>query len=169
MVVRAAGHGDGGFLQALESRLAQRRHAVVVLAEGAGQDLVSTSGEPERDASGNLCLKDIGGYLRQRIQSYFAERDTPVILRYIDPSYTIRSLPANSFDAQLCLALGQCAAHAGMAGRTDMLVGAWNQRLVHVPIPLAVEKRERLRPGHALWQRVLGSTGQPASMVGRSD
>jgi 6-phosphofructokinase 1 len=139
---------------------------VVVVAEGAGQELFESTGEPERDASGNVRLQDIGLHLRDRIKAHFTRRGKPVILRYIDPSYTIRSLPANSVDAQFCLVLGHCAVHAGMAGRTDMLVGAWNQRMVHVPLPLSIERREQVRPDFGLWQRVLEATGQPASMVG---
>jgi 6-phosphofructokinase 1 len=157
--------GETGFLRALERRLDEKRHAVVVVAEGAGQDLLEGEGEPARDASGNLKLKDIGLFLRQRIGEHLAGRGKDCPVRYIDPSYAIRSLPANSFDAQYCLVLGQYAVHAGMAGRTNMVVGMWNQRFVHVPIPLAVDKQRQLDRGGDLWRRVLDSTGQPATMV----
>jgi 6-phosphofructokinase 1 len=105
-------------------------------------------------------LKDIGTFLRDRIVAHLAAKRIDGVVRYIDPSYTIRSLPTNSFDAQLCLALGQHAVHAGMAGRTDMLVGVWNQRFTHVPMPVAVAARRQLDPRGELWQRVLESTGQ---------
>jgi len=159
--------GNGGFLQELERRLDQKHHAVIVVAEGAGQDLIPDSGGPQKDASGNVRLKDIGIFLRDQIGAYFAGRNREVPIRYIDPSYTIRSLPANSFDAQLCLVLGQHAVHAGMAGRTDMLVGVWNQRYTHVPIALAVKKRRQLDPRGETWHRVLEVTGQPPSIVGQ--
>jgi 6-phosphofructokinase 1 len=149
----------GGFLAALEARLAEKHHAVVVVAEGAGQDLVA-DGTPARDPSGNVKLKDIGIFLRDRILAHFAAKGIDGAVRYIDPSYTIRSLPTNSFDAQLCLALGQHAVHAGMAGRTDVVIGVWNQHFTHVPIPLAVAARRQLDPRSELWQRVLESTGQ---------
>lgn len=152
--------GPDGFLAALETRLAAKHHAVVVVAEGAGQDLMVADGPPARDASGNVKLKDVGTFLRDRIGAHLAARGIDGVVRYIDPSYTIRSLPTNSFDSQLCLALGQHAVHAGMAGRTNVLVGVWNQRFTHLPIPLAVAQRRQLDPRGELWQRVLESTGQ---------
>jgi 6-phosphofructokinase 1 len=150
--------GADGFLASLETRLAAKHHAVVVVAEGAGQELMADGGTPARDPSGNVKLKDIGTFLRDRIVAHFAAKRIDGVVRYIDPSYTIRSLPTNSFDSQLCLALGQHAVHAGMAGRTDLLVGVWNQRFTHVPIPVAVAARRRLDPRVELWQRVLEST-----------
>lgn len=162
---RFALEGEQGFLGALERRLDAKRHAVVVVAEGAGQDLFQDGEDEARDASGNVKLKDIGVFLKQRIGDYFTSRGKDCPVRYIDPSYTIRSLAANSFDAQFCLVLGQHAVHAGMAGRTNMVVGLWNHRFVHVPIPLAVGKQRQLDPGADLWRRVLDSTGQPSSMV----
>jgi len=162
--VRFTLEGDGGFLDCLERRLAAKHHAVVVVAEGAGQDLIPDSGTPQRDKSGNVLLKDIGAYLRDSIKRSSKSRGRDALIRYIDPSYMIRSLPASSFDAQLCLTLGQQAVHAGMAGKTDMLVGSWNQRFTHVPIPLAIARRKQLDPQSEVWKRVLETTGQPASM-----
>jgi 6-phosphofructokinase 1 len=159
--------GEGGFLQALEHRLEQRHHAVIVVAEGAGQDLLQDPAFQERDPSGNLRLKDVGIFLSEQITRYFAERQREVTIKYIDPSYTIRSLPANSIDAEFCLALGQHAVHAGMAGRTDMMVGFWNQYFIHVPMSMAVAQRNQLDPQGEIWQGVLETTGQPALMVGK--
>jgi len=156
--------GDDGLLRALERRLDRKHHAVIVVAEGAGQDLVAEPGDVKRDASGNVKLGDIGPLLRDRIARHFAEHRKETSIKYIDPSYSIRSLPANSIDAEFCLALGQHAAHAGMAGRTDMMVGYWNQRFTHVPIAVATTRRRQLDPQGALWQRVLEVTGQPARM-----
>jgi 6-phosphofructokinase 1 len=152
--------GPDGFLAALEARLAAKHHAVVVVAEGAGQDLMGDGGTPARDPSGNVKLKDVGTFLRDRIVAHLQAKRIDGAVRYIDPSYTIRSLPTNSFDAQLCLALGHHAVHAGMAGRTDVLVGVWNQRFTHVPIPLAVGAQRQLDPRSEIWHRVLECTGQ---------
>jgi 6-phosphofructokinase 1 len=159
--------GEGGFLGALERRLAAKHHAVVVVAEGAGQELCAAGPSVERDASGNVKLRDIGVFLRDRIAAYLADRGIETGVRYIDPSYTIRSQPANAHDAQLCLVLGQYAVHAVMAGRTDVVVGLWNQHPVHVPIPLAVGTRRQIDPDSDYWRHVLEATGQPA-MVGRT-
>ncbi len=158
--------GKGGFLNALEARLRSRRHAVIVVAEGAGQDLIKDAGHFEYDASGNVRLKDIGVFLSNEIRSRCSDCGIPVSLKYIDPSYTIRSQPANSNDSSYCLVLGQNAVHAGMSGRTGMVVGFWNDNFTHVPIALATEARKQLDPAGDEWQFLLQMTGQPASMVG---
>jgi 6-phosphofructokinase 1 len=157
--------GRGGFLEALEERLHSRHHAVVVVAEGAGQELLERSGD-QRDASGNKKLEDIGLFLKDRMQSYFKQRDVSTTIKYIDPSYIVRSLPANASDSKLCLILGQNAMHAAMAGRTDMVIGYWHQHFTHVPIPLAVGGRKQVELDGDTWQAVLASTGQPHAMVG---
>ncbi len=151
-----------GFLAALEKRIEQRGHAVIVAAEGAGQDLMAETGE--RDASGNIRFGDIGLFLRDAIRAHFASMGTELNLKYIDPSYTIRSIPANARDSAFCLLLGQLAVHAGMAGRTGMVVGNWRQEFTHVPIPLTVSARKKVDPGDRLWSSVLAATGQPKDM-----
>jgi len=151
------------FLPALAARLAERGHAVIAVAEGAGHDLMAQSGE--RDASGNVKLGDIGLYLRQAISTYFKEMGMPISLKYIDPSYTIRSLPANAYDSAYCLLLGYNAVHAAMSGRTNMVVGYWNNQYTHVPIPLAVHRRKQIDPEGWLWNNVLLATGQPRSLA----
>jgi 6-phosphofructokinase 1 len=148
-----------GLLRALEERLAQRGHAVVVAAEGAGQELLAATAA--RDASGNLKLGDIGTFLRDVIRGHFSNCGIECNLKYIDPSYIIRSQPANTHDSALCLLLGHSAVHAGMAGRTNMVVGLWNHQFVHVPIALATSSRKKLDPDGWLWSSVLASTGQP--------
>ena len=157
--------GQGGFLELLEQRLQAKRHAVIVVAEGAGQDLLEGAGK-ECDVSGNVKLEDIGHFLREKILAHLAQRKITGAVRYIDPSYLIRSLPANALDSEFCLLLGQHAVHAAMSGRTDMIVGFWNQRFTNVPIAAVTRKRNRIHPKGSLWPRVLEAIGQPASMVG---
>jgi 6-phosphofructokinase 1 len=148
-----------GFLGALEERVLREGHAVVVAAEGAGQHLMEA--EQERDASGNRRYADVGVFLKERIQAHFAKAGREVNLKYIDPSYMIRSLPANARDAAFCQLLGHSAVHAGMAGRTDMVVGHWRNAFTHVPIPLAVSSRKKVDTNGFLWNAVLAATGQP--------
>jgi len=150
------------FLQALKKRLEQRGHAVVVVAEGAGQNLMEATGE--KDASGNTRLGDIGLFLRDQIRASFGQLGMEVNLRYIDPSYTIRSQAANARDAAYCALLGHNAAHAGMTGRTDMVISIWRNELVHVPIPAAVSERKQIDPDGVLWDSVIASTGQPKDL-----
>jgi 6-phosphofructokinase 1 len=150
------------FLSALRQRLERRSHAVVVVAEGAGQDLLAKSGE--RDASGNVRYGDIGVFLRNAITDYFKRSGTAITLKYIDPSYTIRSVPATAHDSAFCLLLGQNAVHAGLSGRTNMVVSFWNHHFTHVPISLAVSERKKIDPEDTLWTSVITSTGQPWDM-----
>lgn len=157
--------GPEGFLAALELRIRRRGHAVIAVAEGAGQDLLAE--EVNRlgtDASGNKRLADIGLALRAAIERHFKAADVPVNVRYIDPSYIIRSAPATPNDAVFCLQLAQHAVNAGMSGRTNMLVGVWKNTFTHVPLWEVVKQRKHLDPRGALWLSLLQATGQPYSM-----
>jgi 6-phosphofructokinase 1 len=155
-------HGKGGLLDILEQRIKKRHHAVIIVAEGAGQDFFA--GESEHDASGNVRLKDIGVFLRDEIKKYFQSKNIPLVLKYIDPSYTIRSVPANASDSIFCAQLGHAAVHAAMVGKTDMIVGQWHDVFTHVPIPITVASRKKISPEGSLWLSVLESTGQPVSL-----
>ncbi len=150
-------------LDALMQRLAARGHAVVVVAEGAGQELIAEGRRRlGRDASGNERLADIGTWLRDTIAVGLASAGVDATVKYIDPSYTIRSCPANASDAEFCAALGLNAVHAALAGRTNAMIGYWNQHFTHVPIRVVTDGRRRLDPSGELWQRVLQATGQPS-------
>jgi 6-phosphofructokinase 1 len=156
--------GENGFLKVLERRLLLRSHCVILVAEGAGQELMHREDGPvETDASGNLRLQDIGPFLKTRIEDYFKQKGMEVNLKYIDPSYTIRSVPANASDSIYCGALGQYAVHAGMAGKTGMLVGLMKDEYVHLPLKM-VGSGAKVNPEGNVWMRVLESTGQPPSM-----
>lgn len=152
-----------GLFTALEARLESRHHAVVVVAEGAGQNLMGTTAE--RDASGNVRLGDIGVFLKEQIKDYFNRAGIDMELKYIDPSYTIRSMPASPPDSAFCLMLAHNAVHAAMAGRTNMVVGYWRDEFTCVPISAAVSVRKQIDPKDKLWTAVLSSTGQPREMI----
>ncbi|MCC8165607.1 MAG: ATP-dependent 6-phosphofructokinase [Planctomycetes bacterium] len=160
--------GPKGFYESLRSRLERRGHAVIVVAEGAGQDLFTSTGNTlvsrKTDASGNVRLKDIGTFLRDGIADYFHTIDVPVNIKYIDPSYNIRSVPARAMDSVFCGQLARHAVHAAMTGRTEMLIGNWKQTFVHVPIHTAISKRKKVDPMRGLWRSVLETTGQPAML-----
>jgi 6-phosphofructokinase 1 len=136
---------------------------VIVVAEGAGQDLLAQTAE--RDASGNRHQADIGAHLRDVLPDAFRSHGISASLKYIDPSYMIRSLPANARDSNFCLRLGHAAVHAGMAGKTDVVVGSWRRRLTHVPIPTAVSSRKKVDTDGYLWQTVLSVTGQAEDLL----
>ncbi len=148
--------GEGGLLPRLEDRLKRRHHAVIVAAEGAGQDLIK--GEDVVDASGNVLNKDIGLFLKAKIQAYFQKKGMPVSLKYIDPSYMIRSIAADANDSGFCVLLGQNAVHAAMAGKTDMFIGYWNNRFTHVPLHVAAGRRKAVDPSGEFWQSVVSMT-----------
>jgi 6-phosphofructokinase 1 len=151
--------GEGGLLAVLRRRLERRSHAVVVVAEGAGQHLMQAGGET--DASGNQRLTDVGPWLRDRIVSHFKSIQMELNLKYIDPSYAIRSVPANPSDSVYCVRLAHNAVHAAMSGRTEAVIGRWRGRFVHVPMSLAIRQRNTVDPHGDLWMSVLEATGQP--------
>jgi 6-phosphofructokinase 1 len=146
----------------LEERITRKRHAVIVVAEGAGQEYVPAEGT---DASGNKKLGDIGYYLKDAIAEYFRARGIPATLKYLDPSYMIRSAPATPDDSVLCFQLAENAVHAALSGRTGMMVGIWNSHFIHVPIELSVRERKKIDPLSLLWQSVLDNTGQPRDLA----
>ena len=156
--------GPNGFLQALKNRLESRHHAVVVVAEGAGQHLFKDQ-EIQKDASGNIKHKDIGLYLKEKIKETFSAEGFRHSIKYIDPSYIIRSAPAHPDDSKFCSLLAQNAVHAAMAGKTDFVVGNWNEHFTLLPIPEAVAKRKKIDVEDELWWNIIEATGQPESMV----
>ena len=156
--------GDNGLLAHLERRLKKRNHALIVVAEGAGQDHLEAA-STECDASGNKKLGDIGLFLRDRIKAYFKERNLEINLKYIDPSYMIRATGSNPIDSIYCSRLGTHAVHAAMAGKTKILVSLVNNTFVHIPTELAVEKRNCIDLESGLWRDVIEATGQPPLML----
>jgi len=153
--------GKNGLFALVENRLRRRDHCVIIVAEGAGQDYVKDA-TGKKDESGNPALGDIGIFLKDSIKKYFKEKtDLYVNIKYIDPSYMVRSVPANAHDAIYCIQLAQNAAHAGMAGKTGIIIGQWNGQFTHVPINVACSRRKMLSPEDPLWLSVLEATGQP--------
>ena len=167
--------GEHGLLTALERRFKSKNHAVILVAEGAGQDLIE--GEPvRRDASGNILKKDIGEFLRDKITAHFKSIGVETSVKYFDPSYTIRSIPAVGADAIRCYMLARAAVHAAMAGRTNCVVGDINRSESYtlVPIALAASERQKLNLNGDLWRTVLDTTSQnfyfnPSSFSKRID
>jgi 6-phosphofructokinase 1 len=155
--------GYNGFLHHLEQRVVKRNHAVIVVAEGAMQEQLLT--EEKKDAGGNVKFADVGIYLRDRISKYFDEKKIEINLKYIDPSYVIRSAPANPSDSIYCERLGNAAAHAAMTGKTRLIIGLVNNRFVHLPIKTVISHRNHVDPEGDLWRDTLDATHQPAMMV----
>lgn len=152
--------GPRGFLSALKDRILRRRHALVAIAEGAGQDLLEASAT-DRDASGNVKLLDIGPFLRERIEAYFKSEKVPIVMRYFDPSYIVRSSPANAEDSILCDLFARHAVHAAMAGKTGLVIGYLHNQFIHVPIELLTSRKKSMDPDGLAWSAVLAATGQP--------
>lgn len=156
-------HGPNGLLTHLEKRMIDKHHAVIVVAEGAGQHLLPES-DREKDASGNVKHGDIGIFLKQQINQHFSQKGLEVNLKYFDPSYMLRSLPANAQDRIFAANLARFAVHAAMAGKTDMMIGRRFNQFIHVPIPIAVANRKKITLDSELWMAVLQATGQPAKL-----
>ncbi len=155
--------GPNGFLHHLEERLRKRHHAVIVVAEGAGQDLLESEGGT--DDSGNKKLADIGIYLRDKMSAYFKSIGMHINLKYIDPSYQIRSAPAAAIDSIYCERLGNNAVHAAMAGKTKLIIGLVHNKFVHLPISVVTSKRNYIDPEGSLWRDCIDATSQPILMV----
>ena len=156
--------GKNGFLTTLKKRIKSRGHAVILVAEGAGQDILRNNISPmEKDPSGNIRLLNIGLFLKNAIEDYFKEIDLEINLKYIEPSYLIRSVPANASDSIYCNSLGQYAVHAGMAGKTGILVALMKDEYVHLPLNTVTSSR-KIDSQDNTWLRVLETTGQPPSM-----
>jgi 6-phosphofructokinase 1 len=156
--------GKNGFLTTLKKRIKSRGHAVILVAEGAGQDILRNNISPmEKDPSGNIRLLNIGLFLKNAIEDYFKKIDLEINLKYIEPSYLIRSVPANASDSIYCNSLGQYAVHAGMAGKTGILVALMKDEYVHLPLNTVTSSR-KIDSQDNTWLRVLETTGQPPSM-----
>jgi 6-phosphofructokinase 1 len=154
--------GDAGLLCQVEEHLRENGQVVIVVAEGAGQDLLEDDGRTT-DASGNTKLGDIGVFLKDKIVEKLAEVGIEPTVRYLDPSYAIRSVAANAYDSVYCVRLAHAAVHAAMAGRTETVVVRWRRRFVHVPMPLITSHRNQVDPDGDLWMSVLEATGQPST------
>ena len=152
--------GERGFLAALQRRIVKRAHAVIVVAEGAGQDLFQT-GLEARDASGNLKLTDIGPFMREKIEAHFKAVKIPATVRYFDPSYIIRSVPADAEDSIICDLFARHAVHAAMAGKTGLVIGHLHDQFIHVPIEMLTNEQKRVDPDGPGWHAVLAATRQP--------
>lgn len=158
--------GPNGFFEHLERRLRNRKHAVIIVAEGALQDVLAKNSGT--DASGNLKMVDVGPYLKQKIEEYFKKIDTEITLKYIDPSYQVRSAVAVPIDSIYCDRLGNAAVHAAMAGKTKVVIGLVNNEFVHLPIKAAVSRRNHVDPESSLWRDTLDATHQPLLMTNAS-
>lgn len=163
--------GPNGLLLTLERRLRNRRHAVIVVAEGCAKSMADESAEV--DASGNIRYGsvdlDVGRYLERRIKDYFKSIEMQSTLKYIDPSYMIRSVPANANDSIFCDMLARHAVHAGLAGKTDLVIGRSHGIFTHVPLALATGAQKSVDPEGALWLAVTETTGQPSLINSRKN
>ncbi|MDR2338104.1 MAG: ATP-dependent 6-phosphofructokinase [Deltaproteobacteria bacterium] len=152
--------GEAGFYALVENKLRDKGSAVIVVSEGAGQEFFENL-ETTFDISGNRQQHDIGAFLKSKLSTYFKEKKLPITLRYFDPSYSIRSVPANVSDSLFCDRFARAAVHAGMCGKTNMMIGFWYNNVTHIPLSLLGNDRKRINPSGGLWGDVLSITGQP--------
>ena len=153
-------YGEGGFLDVLKKRILERGHAVIAVAEGAGTELIGESSNV--DASGNKLHNDIGPFLKSEIKKAFKEWGVETSVKYIDPSYIIRSVKANSDDSIFCADLARAAVNAAMGGKTDMLIGYWHGEFTSVPFTAIHKRKKQIIPASHLWHSVIATTGQPS-------
>ncbi|CAL5226255.1 g9100 [Coccomyxa viridis] len=148
--------GDSGLLSYVQHLLDVQGHAVICVAEGAGQDLLA-EGEQDVDLSGNPILQDIGSWLRNQLVSTFVDAD----LKYIAPSYMIRSTTTTATDRVYCKVLAHNAVHAAFAGFTGITVGLVNTHHVYLPIPVVIQSPRQVDPRGEMWHQLLDSNCQP--------
>jgi 6-phosphofructokinase 1 len=155
--------GPGGLFEFIEKRLREYGHMVIVVAEGAGQELISDSLHNMKDPSGNSVLLDVGMWISQKIKEYFSKKRNWVInLKYIDPTYMIRAIPSNASDNVYCTLLAQSAVHGAMAGYTGFTVGPVNGRHAYIPFYKITESQKQVVITDRMWARLLSSTNQPS-------
>lgn len=152
-------YGQNGLIPQLFDRLRKRHHAVIVVSEGAGQNLFKNE-NTQRDKSGNVKFQDISKLLKEEILKYSKENNIPAIVKLLDPSYSIRSSKINASDSIYCMELGQSAVHAAFSGKTSALVGKNSDYYTLVPIETAISETKHVDIGSRLWRTVLESTGQ---------
>jgi 6-phosphofructokinase 1 len=156
--------GPKGILPFLRKRVREQKYAVVVVAEGAGEEILGIS--DVLDAGGNRALPEIGPFIQQSLKDYFEKFNETATIKYIDPSYTVRTVPANGADSLYCQQLAMDAVHAAMAGFTGFSVGLVNKQNVLIPIPQLVASSPRpLNPRGSTWERILAMTGQPSPLL----
>jgi 6-phosphofructokinase 1 len=151
--------GPRGMHAYVERVLDRQGFAVIVAAEGTAQEQLS--GDRGSDKSGNKKLGDVGTFLRGQLEQHFEGMGRPVTVKYLDPSYAIRSVPASPSDSVYCWHMARNAVHAAMAGNTGMLIGRWHGRFVHVPMDLVTRARKQVDLHDDLWMSVIEATGQP--------
>jgi 6-phosphofructokinase 1 len=157
--------GEGGLYEFVEKRLKENGHMVIVVAEGAGQELVAESVQnmDSRDASGNRLLLDVGLWLSEKLKDYMTVKEhKEMTLKYIDPTYMVRAIPSNASDNVYCTLLAQSAVHGVMAGYTGFTCGPVNGRHSYIPISRVTETPNRVKITDRMWARLLSSTNQPS-------
>ncbi|PWA38268.1 Phosphofructokinase [Artemisia annua] len=157
--------GEGGLLEYVEKRLKENGHMVIVVAEGAGQELLAaeTKTSTAQDASGNKLLQDVGLWISDKIKGHFAKQPSmPITLKYIDPTYMIRAVPSNASDNVYCTLLAQSCVHGVMAGYTGFTSGLVNGRQTYIPFNRITEKQNNVVITDRMWARLLSSTNQPS-------
>ncbi|CAO1945033.1 unnamed protein product [Urochloa humidicola] len=155
--------GEGGLLEYIDRRLKENNHMVIVVAEGAGQDLIAQSipAADQQDASGNKLLLDVGLWLTHKIKDYCKSKKMEMTIKYIDPTYMIRAIPSNASDNVYCTLLAHSAIHGAMAGYS-FTVGMVNGRHAYIPFHRVTSTRNKVRITDRMWARLLSSTNQPS-------
>ncbi|CAH9064828.1 unnamed protein product [Cuscuta epithymum] len=157
--------GSGGLLEFVVKRLKENGHMVLVVAEGAGQELIAeetSNSKTGKDASGNKLLRDVGLWLSQKIKDHAKQQNFPITLKYIDPTYMIRAIPSNASDNVYCSLLSQSAVHGAMAGYTGFTCGLVNGHQTYIPFNRITEQQNHVVITDRMWARLLSSTNQPS-------
>ena len=76
-------------------------------------------------------------------------------MKYIDPTYMVRAVPANAADSVYCAQLAHACAHGVMHGFTNFMIGTVGAQDVFIPLPLVVERSNvvAVSEGATIWTR----------------
>eukprot|EP00668_Euglena_longa_P014128 GGOE01018102.1.p1 GENE.GGOE01018102.1~~GGOE01018102.1.p1 ORF type:complete len:494 (+),score=144.75 GGOE01018102.1:38-1483(+) len=141
--------GNGGLLPWLDGHLATKHCAVIVICEAAGQQHLPCLG---KDPTGHNIYEDTGKWLKKAIETHWQETGQEGKVFLIDPSYMLRSVPANTGDNMFCIQLAQAAVHTAYSGYSGVTVGRYHDLYGVMPIEMVVSGLRKVNPKGSLWQ-----------------
>ena len=150
-------YGENGLLDFIFQRMQVKEHCVIVVSDGARfsvKDYKTSNGRP---------VEDIGLVIKKEIIEKSEELGIEVNLKYMDPTYVVRAVPANEYDCNLCAKLAESAVHCAFAGFTNFSVGMINNKPCMIPLEKMCGKSERkVEFNSDDYLMLLASTGQPS-------
>ena len=138
-------------LRYVNEKLDEKDHCILVVAEGVNTRVVDGNGPVTVDG-------DVGPWLCAQLKANLES----ISLKYVDPSYAVRSAPSNAADTIFCSRLAQHAAHGALGGSTAFAVGTVNTHYVEIPLQDFANRAAVCAVTGRIFGDLVRSTGQPA-------